>query len=191
MHAIVMKATCVIVLNVAAFILSPGAACASTVLSKKDAGLVVEKFCGKTIQEKLTTDRAGSNNLADPAGQPEVYRQVVTEGLADLYGRAVVRSAAVQAATGNKPVMGNDVWKGVQDAVSGCRLGSISGTRNRPEVTIRYVLVGETKPSVTDTLVLKNESGEWRVDDIRYGRGTYRLRSALERAISEPISNQR
>ncbi|WGS47914.1 hypothetical protein LFL97_38970 (plasmid) [Burkholderia sp. JSH-S8] len=191
MRAITLKTMCMIALNGAAIMLSPGAAWASTVISKKDAEFVVKKFCSKIIVEKPTADRVDPDNLASPADRPEVYRQVVTAELADLYGRAAARSAAVQAATGGKPIMGDGVWKGVQDAASGCLSGSISGTRNRPEVAIRYVMVGEAKPSLTDTLVLKKESGEWRVDDIRYGNIKYRLRSVLARAISEPISASR
>ncbi|HDR9511691.1 TPA: hypothetical protein QDC03_006914 [Burkholderia cepacia] len=186
--AIILKTMCMFAVNIPIFIVSPGAARASTVLSKNDAEFVVKKFCNKIITAKLTVDRADPNKLVDPAGQPEVYRQVVTTELADLYSRAVVRSAAVQ---GGKPVMGDGVWKSVQDAASGCLLGSISGARNRPKVAIRYVLVGESKPSVTDTLVLKKESGEWRVDDIHYDQSKYRLRSVLARAISEPISASR
>lgn len=189
--AIILKSMCMVAFNIATSVVGASAAWASTTIPKDDAEFVVDKFCSKIIVDKLTADRADSSNLVGSDRRPEVYRQVVTTELADLYDRAVARSAAVQAATGDKPVMGDGVWKSVQDRASGCLLGSISGTRTRPKVAIRYVLVGETKPSVTDTLVLKRESGGWMIDDIRYDHGKHGLRSVLARAISEPISDSR
>lgn len=173
----------VILIGLSMFVANSSVAWASPPLSKSEAGRVVKKFCEKVVVTKPVT-----NNATDPADRPDIYRQVVTSDVAGLYGRAVARSKEVQAATGGKPEMGDGVWTSMQDAASGCLLGSISGTRNRPEVEIRYVLVGETKPSVTDALVLKKERGEWRVDDIRYSNGGKRgLRSRLASAISESI----
>ncbi|WP_157646220.1 hypothetical protein [Burkholderia ubonensis] len=177
-----------IIIWLAMLVASSNVAWAFSPLSRSEAGRVVKKFCEKIVTAKLIVDLTNPNNAANPADLPEIYRQVVTSEVADLYGRAVARSAAVQAATGGKPVMGDRVWTGVPDATSTCLLGSISGTRNRPKVEIRYVLVGDTKPSETDFLVLKKELGEWKVDDIIYNNGSrLGLRSILAKAISELI----
>ncbi|WP_157381967.1 hypothetical protein [Burkholderia ubonensis] len=180
-----------IIIWLAMLVASSNVAWAFSPLSKSEAGRVVKKFCEKIVTAKLIADPTNPNNAVNPvnpADLPEIYRQVVTSEVADLYGRAVARSEAVQAATGGKPVMGDRVWTGVPDATSTCLLGSISGTRNRPKVEIRYVLVGDTKSSVTDFLVLKKELGEWKVDDIIYNNGSkLGLRSILAKAISELI----
>lgn len=178
--------------GIAAFVASSSVAWASSVISKNEAGRVVKKFCGDIITAKSMTDPANPANQVSPDRQPAVYRQIVTSELADLFGRAVARSLAVQAATGNKPVMGDSPWTSVADGVSDCLAGSISGTRHRPQVAIRYVLTDDVRTIVTDTLVLKKEAGEWKIDDIRYGSSTDRLRSVLARAISEgmPASRQ-
>lgn len=176
-----------ILIGLSMFVANSSIAWASPPLSKSEAGRVVKKFCGKVVVTKPI-----ANDTIDPADRPDIYRQVVTSEVADLYGRAVARSKEVQAATGGKPEMGNGVWTSMQDVASGCQLGSISGTRNRPEVEIRYVLVGEAKPSVTDALVLKKERGEWKVDDIRYSNsGKQGLRFRLAAAISESIPASR
>ncbi len=169
------------------FVASSSVAWASPPLSKSEAGRIVKYFCGKIGAPKPIADHA-----VDPADRPDIYRQVVTSEVADLYGRAMARSKEVQAATGGKPEMGDDVWKSAQDAASSCLSGSIAGTRSRPEVEIRYVLVGDARPSMTDVLVLKKERGEWTVDDIRYGNSRQSgLRSRLASAISEPIPASR
>ncbi|WDD92768.1 hypothetical protein Bsp3421_002797 [Burkholderia sp. FERM BP-3421] len=183
MQFIMRKAKHFLMIGFAMFVASSSVAWAFSPLSKSEAGRVVKNFCGKIVTAKSAMDSA------DPPG---IYRQVLTSEAADLYSRAVARSAAVQAATGGKPEMGDQVWTSVSDAASTCLLGSVSGTRSHPEVEIRYVLVGDTRPSVTNVLVLKKELGEWKIDDIRYDNsGTSGLRYRLVRAISEPISVSR
>ncbi|WP_157643808.1 hypothetical protein [Burkholderia ubonensis] len=177
-----------ILIGFAMIVASSSVAWASPLLSKREAGRVVKKFCGKLITAKLIVDSKNPNNTAYAPALPEIYRQVVTAEVADLYGRAAARSKLVQASTGGKPEMGDEVWKSVQDGASACLLGSISGTRSRPEVEIRYVLVGDAKPSAADVLVLKKELGEWKVDDILYNNsGKSGLRYRLARAILEPM----
>lgn len=180
---IMRKAKNFLMIGFAMFIASSSVAWAFSPLPKSGAEHVVKKFYGKIVTAKSAMDPA------DPSG---IYRQVLTSEVVDLYSRAMARSAAIQAATGGKPEMGDQVWTSVSDAASTCLLGSVSGTRSPPEVEIRYVSVGDTRPSVTDVLVLKKELGEWKIDDICYGKsGKSGLRYRLARAISKPISVSR
>ncbi|WP_143155823.1 MULTISPECIES: hypothetical protein [Burkholderia] len=177
------RTTGFISLGLAIFILNSSPTWASSALSKREAEQVVARFCST-----ISTSKADPKESVAPGNRPEVYRKVVTSALANLIDLAWARSAAVQAATGGKPAMGDGVdWKGAPDSVSDCLFRSISGTRNRPEIKIDYILVGETTSSLISKLILKKESGEWKIDDIRYGNGKSRLRSKLAYAISEPI----
>ncbi|QPC41271.1 hypothetical protein HW532_00040 [Kaustia mangrovi] len=120
-----------------------------------------------------------------PPDDPAVFGPLVTRELAGQIEEARDRGNRIEKATGEKSPLGDGVpWKGVQDAAGTCEVGSVSGTAERPEVTIRYKYADAPEMGWTDILVLSRSAQGWRVDNIRYGERDGDLRSILAETIA-------
>lgn len=135
----------------------------------------VQAFCDTLIRQTIT-------------GRPQAHRHFVTTQLAALIETAQRLSNAAQAATGEKPPLGDGVpWKSVPDYANQCILRSVTRSHAQAMLTVEYLLVNQSQglPGWKDTLVLTDREGPWRIDNVIYGANHGNLRAVLDNAISE------
>ncbi|WP_163266191.1 hypothetical protein [Chelativorans alearense] len=168
-----------------ALFLNSGASAASPALSENEAADFVSRFCSTLIPAVADYDPNAAGNW--PPDDPAVFGPLVTPELKTTIEKALAGNAGFEAETGGKGRLGDGVpWKAYQDAALDCRAGEISGTADHPEVEIHYRYYDDPDEGWTDTLILTQNDGEWRIDDILYGNPNFgSLKSVLATSVDE------
>lgn len=118
-------------------------------------------------------------------GDMGLAQDYLTPELRDAIEKALAQNDMVQKAhPDEKPPLGDGVpWSTFQDAVSQCDVDYEAAKATPTEVPITFSFPESPDAGWTDTLVLKDVEGTWKVDDVLYsdgGRLTETLVSAFD-----------
>lgn len=174
--------------GLAMMFLNFSASAASPVLSVNEATDIVNRFCSTLIPAVADYDPNAPGIW--PPDDPAVFSPLVTPELETMIGRALAENADLEAEAGGKGPLGDGVpWKAYQEAASDCTAGAVSGTADRPEVEIHYRYYDDPDDGWTDTIILAQHDGEWRIDDIHYGNPDFdsSLKAVLAASIDEQM----
>jgi hypothetical protein len=120
------------------------------------AHVAAEMFCMARI--------VGDMRLAEP---------YFTAELSYAIEKAMAQNAVIQKQhPDEKPPLGDGVpWSSWPDAAAECVVDYAAAKATPAEIPVTYTDAGEPKTSWSDTLVLLQVEGEWKLDDIAYGVG--------------------
>lgn len=121
-------------------------------------------------------------------GNDDIPQQRLTTQLAaDIEAAKKVNDKFVNAAPSDKPPLGDGIpFQALQDTATGCEVRTISKTADGKLAEIRHMFPSEPSADWSDYLVLKNEDGMWRIDNVVFEKpeSAHSLRSSLK-TISE------
>lgn len=147
--------------------LSPG----GPVAAQETAGELAARFCA-----------------ARTAGDEEATRALASQALLAAIAEAERRNAAIAAAQpGEKPPLGDGIpWQAFPDMAPQCTPGALRDGGNRVTVDLAYVFPGLKDGGWTDRVVIVEEGGTRRVDDVLYQQFTTdSTQHGLRRTLSE------
>ena len=121
-------------------------------------------------------------------GDMSLIEPYLSGALQEAIGTAMARNDLIQqTAPDEKPPLGDGVpWASYPDAPPSCDVDYEAVRTTPAAVPVSYDFADEPGAAWTDTLVLREIDGEWRLDDIRYGGSEQTLTDLLVAAFDLP-----
>lgn len=125
---------------------------------------------GVLAQDALTTFHLGARfcGLVQEGEQSIMIDTLLSPSLATAVSAALARNDAIQAAAPDeKPPLGDGIpWTSWPDRPDTCTIGAAALSEDEAILPISYGFANAPDAAYTDRLVLVNEGGTWRVDDV-------------------------
>lgn len=143
---------------------------------------------GVLAQDALTTLELGTQfcSLVQEGEQSITLDALLSPSLAGAVSAALARNDAIQAAAPDeKPPLGDGIpWMSWPDRPDTCTVGAAAPGDHEAILPISYGFNNAPQAAYTDSLVLVQEGGTWRVDDVILINEQH-LRTILETAFQQ------